>query len=115
MYNTEVLNLKSLEALNREVERLIPVVVKSLEDPTQKAKLTIILGFEMMDDSETALRVTTSVKPSFPSKARALIARRDLTGNLTADTYDLGIVDLPKQTTLKTTDGKSINDTQEDE
>lgn len=115
MYSQETLNLKTLENLNQQFERILPSVVQSLEDPAQKAGITIKIDFQLLEDSDRSLKVTTSVKPSFPSKARSLIAHRDLTGNLKADSYDLGIVELPAQSTLKTVDGKSINDTQEDD
>lgn len=115
MYGQEVLNLKSMEDLNRSVERLIPAVVNSLEDASQKASLTITIDFQLMEDSDRTLKVTHKVKPNYPSKAKALLAHRDLAGNLTADAYDLGVVDVPKQSTLKTLEGKSINDAQEAE
>lgn len=115
IYGQEVLNLKSMEDLNRSVERLIPMVVNSLENESQKASITITINFQLMEDSDRTLKVTHKIRPNYPTKTKALFAYRDLTGNLTADAYDLGVVDVPKQSTLKTLDGQSINDAEDAE
>ncbi|GHV50303.1 hypothetical protein FACS1894216_02240 [Synergistales bacterium] len=95
MFGTETLNLKNFEELNKQVEDVIPSLIKSLTDSDKKASLTITLNFNLYKDSESTIEVTTSVKPSFPSRKRKIIASRDLEGNLSADVYDLGMKNVP--------------------
>lgn len=103
MYEFKDLNLKSLEALNEDVEKLIPTLVNSLEDTGQSAGLTIKLKFKRLKDSQTFIEVTHCVTPTYPSRKRTITANRDLTGNLRANPEDLGTNVLPRQKSLMNT------------
>lgn len=100
MFDFEPLNLKNMNDLNEEVERIIPSLIRSLDDNKKKASLTITLSFQRFKDSDSRIEVSSSVKPAYPSKKRMLLASMDLKGNLTADAEDLGLRPLPRQKSL---------------
>lgn len=108
MYDYERLNLRNMHDLSDEVERVIPSLIASLEDdPKKKASLTITITFNRFKNSDSRVEVSTSVKPTYPSKKRMLLASMDLTGNLSADAYDLGITEVPRQRELAVADEKN--------
>lgn len=96
----EMLNLKSMEDLNLQVEKLIPAVVNSLRDDSQSASITVTLTFKLCEDSDTHIKMTSKVKPSFASESKVLLCARDLVGNLTADPIDLGKARIPREKSL---------------
>ena len=96
----EMLNLKNMEELNSQVEKLIPAVVNSLKDDSQSASITVTLTFKLCEDSDTHIKMTSKVKPSFASESKALLCARDLVGNLSADPLDLGKNRIPREKSL---------------
>jgi len=96
----EMLNLKSMEDLNHQVEKLIPAVVNSLKDDSQSASITVTLTFKLCQDSDTHIKMVSKVKPSFASESKALLCARDLVGNLSADPLDLGKTAMPRSKSL---------------
>lgn len=100
MVDFERLNLKNFTDLNEEAEKLIPSLVASLDDPKKKATLTITLTFKRFKEDSAHVEVVSSVKPAYPSKKKTLLASSDLFGNLSADSYDLGLVRTSAQNEL---------------
>jgi hypothetical protein len=92
MVNLELANMGDL---NREVRDLIPSLVNCLDDEKKKSSLTITITFQRMEDSETGLYTTYAVKPTYPKKARMVICRRDLVGNLHVDADEVRQMSLP--------------------
>ncbi|MEG1825440.1 MAG: hypothetical protein RRY12_01410 [Cloacibacillus sp.] len=84
------LSLKEMTDLDAQFKKVLPAVVNSLKDESQSASITITLNFKLCPDSETQLDMKTSVKPSFATDKRVTRCRRDLVGNLKADSWDLG-------------------------
>lgn len=79
------LDLTTMVDLNQEVRNVLPALVKSLQEEKDKATLSISISFQRVKDTDTMLQVTHSVKPGFPKRARAILARQDLLGNLTTE------------------------------
>lgn len=80
--DTVNLDLTTMGDLNRDSKEMLKALVQSMKDATDKASLTITIALERVKDTDTMLRVTHSVKPNFPKKAHAILARQDLVGNL---------------------------------
>jgi hypothetical protein len=89
------LELSTMGDLNREVRNLIPSLVNCLDDEKKKSSVTITITFQRMEDSETGLYTTYAVKPTYPKKARLVICRRDLVGNLHVEAGEVRQLNLP--------------------
>jgi len=83
--DTVDLDLTTMVDLNQEVRNMLPALVKSLQEEKDKATLSISITFERVKDTDTMLQITHCVKPGFPKRARAMLARQDLCGNLQAE------------------------------
>lgn len=76
------LDLNALGDLNKEVVALMPAMVRSLEDAKAKGRITITIEFKRLENSESAVVVGYSVKPTYPKRGQKILCRTDLVGNL---------------------------------
>ena len=94
------LTLKDMEDLNSQFRKLVPAVVNSLRDDKQTASITISVSFQLCEDSDTLLNMSTKIKPTFASEKKSTLCRRDLSGNLKADAWALGKAAIKKDGSL---------------
>ncbi|MDR3279296.1 MAG: hypothetical protein LBT23_02185 [Synergistaceae bacterium] len=80
-----VLDLTTFDGLNDEVRRLLAALSGSMVNEDDKASIGITIGLKRVRDTETMLEISYKVKPTFPSKARQILAHSDLYGNLKVD------------------------------
>lgn len=76
------LDLTTLGSLNEEVRALLPSLITSLQEESDKASLNVTISFKKMKDADTAVVAQYAIKPSYPKRAQAILCRTDLTGNL---------------------------------
>lgn len=79
--NNVMLDLSTMEGLNEEVRRLFQALSSSM-GPEDKASINISIELKRIKDTESLINVTYKVKPTYPGKARQIVANADLIGNL---------------------------------
>lgn len=85
------LDLSNLGNLNEEVRAMFPALVQSLpmDDTKTKARLNISIAIRRAQADSSLLALSYTLRPTFPNKAQAILARADLAGNLSVDPDDL--------------------------
>ena len=71
----ENLDLKSIEDINAQVRALIPVVICSLLGPKDRASVTLALGFQLCEDSDTHIKMTAKLTPRMAAHSKAILLR----------------------------------------